>query len=428
MIMKHNTMEEKENKIDSQFVPKNWERSDNIITIIGVGGGGSNAVNYMYAQNIPFVNFVVCNTDKKALEMSKVPTKIQLGQVLTRGLGAGTNPEVGKKAAKESIKEIEEALGAGTEMVFITCGMGGGTGTGAAPVVAEVAKNRGLLTVGVATIPFRDEGPEALYRAIEGIKEFNHHVDSLLIIDNEKLYEIYGNLNIFKAFPKADEVLAIAVKSIAEIITCGGYINMDFADVKMVMQNSGMALMGHGSASGPDRAIKAVEEAFSSPLLNDLDVSSAKNALVNITSSGEDGKALETAELSQIMDYIKKYTGHTSNFKRGVVRDDSIGENVSVTIVVTGFEMASLPVINEDDIVKNNTIEIKYDPIPFNSRKHGVPLHASGTSQIKRKERILGKPALIVDTIAEIEAMESETAYIRRERMLTEEKEQKDKN
>ncbi|MFA7034332.1 MAG: cell division protein FtsZ, partial [Bacteroidales bacterium] len=168
-------MEEKENKIDSQFVPKNWERSDNIITIIGVGGGGSNAVNYMYAQNIPFVNFVVCNTDKKALEMSKVPTKIQLGQVLTRGLGAGTNPEVGKKAAKESIKEIEEALGAGTEMVFITCGMGGGTGTGAAPVVAEVAKNRGLLTVGVATIPFRDEGPEALYRAIEGIKEFNHH-------------------------------------------------------------------------------------------------------------------------------------------------------------------------------------------------------------------------------------------------------------
>ncbi|MFA7034477.1 MAG: hypothetical protein WC166_07475, partial [Bacteroidales bacterium] len=249
-----------------------------------------------------------------------------------------------------------------------------------------------------------------------------------LIIDNEKLYEIYGNLNIFKAFPKADEVLAIAVKSIAEIITCGGYINMDFADVKMVMQNSGMALMGHGSASGPDRAIKAVEEAFSSPLLNDLDVSSAKNALVNITSSGEDGKALETAELSQIMDYIKKYTGHTSNFKRGVVRDDSIGENVSVTIVVTGFEMASLPVINEDDIVKNNTIEIKYDPIPFNSRKHGVPLHASGTSQIKRKERILGKPALIVDTIAEIEAMESETAYIRRERMLTEEKEQKDKN
>lgn len=406
-----------------ELIPTNWTASDNIITIIGVGGGGSNAVNYMYSQKIPYVNFMICNTDKKALNMSNVPTKIQLGQVLTRGLGAGTNPEVGRKAAVESKDDIEKALEGSTEMVFITCGMGGGTGTGAAPVIAEIAKEKGLLTVGVATIPFRDEGPEALYRALEGIKEFTRHVDSLLVIDNEKLYEIFGSLNLFKAFPKADEVLATAVKSIAEIITCGGYINMDFADVKMVMQNSGMALMGHGSASGPDRALKAVEEAFSSPLLGPLDVKTAKRALVNITSSGEDGKAIETYELSQIMDYIKQYTGHTSSFKRGVVKDDSVGDSLCVTIVVTGFDMVVLPQINEEDIIKNNTIEIKYDPIPFNSRKHGVPLHSEGSSQINRKSRILGKPALIVDNLSEIENLEAETAYERRERMLTEEKE-----
>ncbi|MFA6895413.1 MAG: cell division protein FtsZ [Bacteroidales bacterium] len=404
------------------IIPTDWKKRSNIIKVIGVGGGGNNAVSYMYSQKIKNIDFVICNTDYQALQMSSVPDKLQLGSVLTKGLGAGCDPEQGRKAAKESLSQIEQLFEGDTEMVFITCGMGGGTGTGATPVIAEVAKNKGLLTVGVVTIPFRDEGPEALYRAIEGVKELNKQVDSLLIIDNQKLYQMFGELDVFSAFPKADEVLATAVKSIAEIITCGGFINVDFADVKMVMKNSGMALMGTGIASGPTRALEAVEKAFVSPLLNEYDLKTAKSVLVNITSSSEPGMALKTYELSQIMDYIKEYTGPTSNFKRGVVKDDSMGENISVTIIATGFVMNSLPEISEDLINQENRIIMKIEDDDYIFNNRGIPLHTTEQSQIKRKEHIIGKPALIVESSEEIAELESEPAYIRRERMLNAQK------
>ena len=233
-----------------EYLPVNWEDSRSIIKVIGVGGGGGNAVNQMFRQGIKDVDFTICNTDTQALQASPIPEKLQLGNVLTRGLGAGCNPEQGRKAALESIERIKESLGGATEMVFITAGMGCGTGTGAAPVIAKVARELNLLTVGLVTLPFRDEGSEFLKRAVLGIKELEKHVDSLLIIDNQKLYKIFGELSIFDAFPKADAVLSTAVKGIAEIITRPGFINVDFADVRMVMQNSGMAIMGTGTGLG----------------------------------------------------------------------------------------------------------------------------------------------------------------------------------
>ncbi|MDO4736498.1 MAG: cell division protein FtsZ, partial [Bacteroidia bacterium] len=269
------------------------------------------------------------------------------------GLGAGCDPERGRKAATESIDDIKKALQGNTEMVFITAGMGGGTGTGAAPVIAKVAREMKKLTVGVVTLPFRDEGQEFLRRAIIGIKELQKHVDSLLIIDNQKLYQVFGELTVFKAFPRADEVLCTAVRSISEIITRPGFINVDFADVKMIMQNGGMAIMGIGEAEGPDRAVDAVRKAFESPLLNDCDLTTAKGVLVNITSS-EEGGGLTMSELSQIMDHVNSYTGTANKFKRGVVLDPTMGQKISVTVVATGFDVQNLPQIStgeEDDVV-----------------------------------------------------------------------------
>lgn len=413
MIM-HNDMEE-------DLIPKTWSKRGNIITVIGVGGGGSNAVSYMFSQDIKDVDFVICNTDLQALEISPVPRKLQLGPLTTKGLGAGTDYMVGRKAAQESIEEIGKLFNEDTQMAFITCGMGGGTGTGAAPVVAQVAKEKGLLTVGVVTIPFRDEGIEGLYRAVEGIKELSKHVDSLLIIDNQKLYSLFANLDAFSAFPKADDVLATAVKSIAEIITSRGYINVDFADVKKIMQNSGMAIMGIGSAEGEDRAIKAVEEAFSSPLLNDLNLENVKNALVNITSSSETGKAITMDELSTIMDYVKNYTGQMANFKRGIVKNDEIGDKISVTIVATGFDLTELPVIDQDSVSRGSRIEVKAGDIS-KIRKHGVPL-LNIEDKMVNKARVAGCPALITEDAALLEKLEREPAYNRRVKMLNTPKE-----
>ena len=413
MIM-HNDMEE-------DLIPKTWSKRGNIITVIGVGGGGSNAVSYMFSQDIKDVDFVICNTDLQALEISPVPRKLQLGPLTTKGLGAGTDYMVGRKAAQESIEEIGKLFNEDTQMAFITCGMGGGTGTGAAPVVAQVAKEKGLLTVGVVTIPFRDEGIEGLYRAVEGIKELSKHVDSLLIIDNQKLYSLFANLDAFSAFPKADDVLATAVKSIAEIITSRGYINVDFADVKKIMQNSGMAIMGIGSAEGEDRAIKAVEEAFSSPLLNDLNLENVKNALVNITSSSETGKAITMDELSTIMDYVKNYTGQMANFKRGIVKNDEIGDRISVTIVATGFDLTELPVIDQDSVSRGSRIEVKAGDIS-KIRKHGVPL-LNVEDKMVNKARVAGCPALITEDAALLEKLEREPAYNRRVKMLNTPKE-----
>ena len=407
--------------MDADLIPTNWEKRGNIITVVGVGGGGNNAVSYMYSLGLKDVDFVICNTDTQALQRSPVPAKLQIGPILTKGLGAGTDDTVGRQAAEDSSEEIGKLFAGDTQMVFVTCGMGGGTGTGAAPLVAKTAKELGMLTVGVVTVPFRDEGKEALYRAIEGIKELSKHVDSILVIDNQKLYQLYGKMNIFTAFNKADEVLATAVKSIAEIITSSGYINVDFADVKKVMKNSGVAIMGIGEAEGDDRAIKAVEMALKSPLLNDLNLRSVKNALINITASSDEENGISMEELSQIMEFTSQYTGATINFKRGIVFDESMGSKISVTIIATGFEMWQLPVIDENEVNRGNRIEVPYGKDLFQKRKKGTPI-APDDGKLLNKKRVSGIPALIVEDVRRIKELEEEPACIRRERMLSPEK------
>ncbi len=322
------------------IAPMNWATSDEIIKVLGVGGGGCNAVNYMYAQGIKGCSFVVCNTDAQALKGSPVPVKIQMG----RGLGAGTNPINGRNAALESQDQIEKiVLDTHTKMLFITAGMGGGTGTGAAPVIAKMAKDKGILTVAVVTLPFLNEGNEALSRAIDGIHELEKNVDSLLMINNEKLHEYFGNQLIQDAFPQADEVLATAVRGIVEIIKKPGYINVDFKDVETMMKNSGMALMGCGVGSGQDRIEDAVRAAFESPLLNDFDLKSAKKVLVNIT-CGHNDQGLTMDDLNEINKKIDEYTGRANNFKRGLIWDDDpeIGDTIRITSIVTGLRFADV--------------------------------------------------------------------------------------
>ncbi|MDR2127280.1 MAG: cell division protein FtsZ [Prevotellaceae bacterium] len=318
-----------------------WDAQGAIIKVIGVGGGGTNAVNYMSDLGIEGVNFAVCNTDGQALQKSPIQTKIQLGCELTRGRGAGCDPEIGKQAAIESIENIKAALSDNTEMIFITAGMGGGTGTGATPIIAKIAKEMDILTVAIVTLPFKDEGMEPRRRAITGINELKHCVDSLLLISNDKLYEMYGNLSVRDGFKKADKILASAAKGIAEIITKSGYINVDFADVKKVMKNSGVALLGTGHGTGAKRAIDAVDAALKSPLLNNNSINGAKNILVNITSS--ETKELKFDELHEIMDYIQREAGRVENVKRGVVYDQSLDDELIITIVATGFEMNDMP-------------------------------------------------------------------------------------
>ncbi len=330
---------------DEYLIPTNINKKSAWIKVIGVGGGGCNAVTQMHRQGIQDVDFIICNTDAQTLNDSPVPIKVQLGNVLTRGLGAGCDPERGKMAARESIEDIKQAIGSGTEMVFITAGLGGGTGTGAAPVIADIAKNElGLLTIGVVTLPFKDEGMEFYRRAMNGLKDIASKVDSLLVIDNQKLYEIYADLNVDDAFPKVDEVLNTAVKGIAEIITSKGFINVDLADVKMVTKDSGIALLGIGIASGEDRAKEAVRLAFESPLLNEYNLRTATNALVNISYNKNSERNLTMAELEQIMAHIQDYTGPTEKFKRGVVYDDTLPkDSIRITVVVTGIDMVITP-------------------------------------------------------------------------------------
>lgn len=402
--------------INPDLIPTNWEkRSGNIIKVIGVGGGGSNAVSYMHSTGVSNVDFVICNTDIQALESSDVDDKLQIGDILTKGLGAGTDAMQGRKAAEESIEKIDELFKGSVEMVFITCGMGGGTGTGAAPVVAAQAKKAGKLTVGVVTLPFRDEGDDALDRAIEGIKEMSHQVDSLLIIDNKKLYELYGDLDVFTAFHKADEVLCTAVQSIADVITKCGQINADFADVSKVMRNGGMALMGMGVGEGENRVGEAVEKALKSPLLNEMDLTTAKRAIVNITTSTEPEKTLTMSELSQIMDSISSATGNNISFKRGIVRDPNIGDKISVTIIVTGLEMSQLPSITRN---KKNIIEVKMGKGCSIYEKSGVPLQPEEDLHINSKLVVDGIPSLITDSLEQQAELLEEPAYWRREKMI----------
>jgi cell division protein FtsZ len=305
-----------------------------IIKVIGVGGGGSNAVNHMYNQGITGVDFVICNTDAQALALSPIPNKIQLGTTLTEGLGAGANPEVGKNAAIEDIENIKAILQNNTKMVFITAGMGGGTGTGAAPVIAEVAREMGILTVGIVTIPFSFEGRRRKQQAEEGLNALRNHVDTMLIINNDKLRMIHGNLKMGECFSKADDILTTAAKGIAEIITVAGYINVDFEDVKTVMKDGGTAIMGSATAEGENRAIQAVTKALESPLLNDNEINGANFILLNVTSGIEE---ITMDEIDEITDYIQKQAGYTAELIWGNGTDESLGNKVSVTVIATGF-------------------------------------------------------------------------------------------
>jgi cell division protein FtsZ len=350
------------------------ERSS-IIKVVGVGGGGSNAINHMFRKGIKDVNFVVCNTDAQALSNSPVPVKIQLGESLTEGRGAGNKPEIGQQAAIENIDNIKEVLSKNTRMIFITAGMGGGTGTGAAPVIARAAKELGILTVAIVTIPFRFEGQQRINQAIEGINEIEQYVDSLLIINNEKLREVYGDLKLSQAFSKADDVLAQAAKGIAEIITVHGYINVDFADVETVMTNSGVAIMGSAEAGGEDRAIKAIEKALTSPLLNNNDITGAKSILLNIA-SGEDEVSMD--EIGEITDFVNQAIDKNALVIWGTSSDLSLGDKISVTIIATGFATNSIPELY--------TIKKHYDKVPLrDSGKHEELKSVSGEFEIKDK-------------------------------------------
>ena len=387
------------------IAPNDWVSSDSIIKVLGVGGGGCNAVNYMFNKGIKGCSFVVCNTDSQALRCSNVPVQIQMG----RGLGAGTNPINGRNAALESQDQIDKiVLDSNTQMLFITAGMGGGTGTGAAPVIAKMAKDKGILTVAVVTLPFLNEGNEALSRAIDGIHELEKNVDSLLIINNEKLHEFFGNQLIQDAFPQADEVLATAVRSIVEIIKKPGHINVDFKDVETMMRNSGMALMGCGVGSGQNRIEDAVKSAFESPLLNDFDLKSAKKVLVNIT-CGHNDQGLTMNDLNNINIKISEYTGRANNFKRGLIWDDdpNIGDTIKITSIVTGLhfsdvigqtrDMGNYIMINKDS--KDDKTEM--------SQTEGISLVADSSSQqigFNTKSNVCKfkfdpdqKPALILD-------------------------------
>ncbi|MBS1624903.1 MAG: cell division protein FtsZ [Bacteroidetes bacterium] len=311
-----------------------------IIKVVGVGGGGSNAVNHMYEQGIVGVNFVIGNTDSQALDISKVPNKIQLGPKLTQGLGAGSNPECGAQATEESIEDIREILSKNTKMVFVTAGMGGGTGTGGAPVVARVARELGILTVGIVTTPFSFEGKRKYNQALQGIERLKEQVDTILVISNDKIREMYGNARQSDAFNHANNILTMAAKSISEIITVPGYINVDFADVKYVMTSGGAAIMGSAIAEGNGRAMKAVQGALNSPLLNDNDVRGAKKILVNISSGLDEQVTID--EITEINEYIQEVAKDT-DIIFGTCDDASLGSKLSVTIIATGFEATYRP-------------------------------------------------------------------------------------
>ncbi len=312
-------------------IPK---EQSSIIKVIGVGGGGSNAVNHMYRQGIKGVDFIVCNTDHQALDVSPVPIKIPLGQSLTEGRGAGSIPDVGMNAAIENLDEIKAILEKNTKMIFVTAGMGGGTGTGAAPVIASAAKELGILTVGIITVPFKFEGRKRRSQAEEGIEKMRQAVDTLLVINNDKLREMFGNLSLVNAFEQADDVLAIAAKGIAEVISVTGQINVDFNDVNTVMKDSGVAIMGSAEAEGEDRAQKCVENALLSPLLNDNNIEGATYVLLNITYGS---KAVLMDEISEITDYIQDEAGSTADVIWGHGYDENLGEKLCVTIIATGF-------------------------------------------------------------------------------------------
>ncbi len=360
--------------------------SKSIIKVIGVGGGGSNAVNHMFQQGIRGVEFVICNTDNQALQTSPIPNKVQLGKTLTYGRGAGNEPEKGRDSALENIEDIRRLLGDNTKMVFLTAGMGGGTGTGAAPVIAQAATELGILTVGIVTLPFSFEGQKRWNQAVEGIRNLKDYVDALLVIHNDRLRDIYGDQKLSIAFGYADNVLAMAAKGIAEIITVHGYVNVDFADVRTVMERSGVAIMGSGIAEGENRAYEAISKALISPLLNNNNLKGARNILLNITSGKQE---VLMDEITEIMDFIQHCTQIQSDIIWGNTYDESLGNALSVTIVATGleseiglgdlrpvFEQKNYPLKQEGEIHHSysSLFEPEMDP-------HDVPIEVDGVTR-----------------------------------------------
>ena len=336
------------------------KEKSSIIKVIGVGGGGGNAVNHMYRQGITGVDFIICNTDAQALELSPIPNKVQLGASLTEGMGAGSIPEVGKNSAIENIEDIKRMLGSNTKMLFITAGMGGGTGTGASPIIAKAAKELDILTVGIITTPFSFEGKRRKIQAEEGLEEFKKYVDSYLVISNDRLREIFGNLTLGSAFAQADNILTTAAKGIAEIITIPGYINVDFKDVRTVMKESGVAIMGSYAAEGENRALRAVEGALASPLLKDNEIEGARYILLNI-SSGD--KEVTMDEVSVITDYIQQEAGLAADLIWGNCSDDTLGEKISVTIIATGFQTMEEREVEKSQVRKVSLLTPEQAPL-----------------------------------------------------------------
>jgi len=392
-------------------LPKN---QSNVIKVIGVGGGGSNAINHMFKQGIRGVDFIVCNTDSQALDNSSVPNKIQLGVHLTEGLGAGANPDVGHQSAIESIEEIEKMLDSNTKMVFITAGMGGGTGTGAAPVIAQLAKERDILTVGIVTLPFQFEGKVRLEQAQIGINKLRKQVDSLIVINNNKLREVYGNLGFKAGFSKADEVLATASRGIAEVITHHYTQNIDLKDAKTVLANSGTAIMGSAIATGENRAKEGIISALDSPLLNDNKITGAKNVLLLIVSGSDE---ITIDEIGEINDYIQHEAGHNANIIMGVGEDESLGDSISVTIIATGFDIEQQREIVNIEPPKvihilgdeqKSVIDLSSKPVATYNNSIETPIAKIETPIAKTEDRIVfelleeDQPEIIVEVKAEI--------------------------
>ena len=392
--------------MDIDNLPIEWsENRSSIIKVIGVGGGGGNAVTHMYEQGIHNVNFVICNTDAQALENSTVPIKIQLGKSKTEGLGAGNKPEVGRDAAIDSLDEIRDILGTETKMVFVTAGMGGGTGTGATPVIARLAKELGILTVAIVTIPFGFEGTQRHRQAIDGINELKEHVDSLLVVNNEKLREMFGDLKLSNAFSKADNVLTTAAKGIAELITLPGMVNVDFNDVSTSMVGGGITVMGSASASGANRAHEAVEAALNSPLLNNNDITGARRILLNITSG--------TGEHEVTMDEVTEITGYVTRSAKnasmiwGAGNDESLGDAVCVTVVATDFPDKSFvdPILDVGNAPAPKREEVKYrdeyDRVTYNPSGNSQP---SGAVKYEiREKQVSTQTETKWDTYASVE-------------------------
>lgn len=380
------------------------DNNSSIIKVIGVGGGGSNAVNHMYKQGIKGVDFIVCNTDQQALDISPVPLKIVLGASLTKGRGAGSLPEVGKNAAIENIEEVRNILANNTEMVFITAGLGGGTGTGAAPIIAAAAKEMGILTVGIVTIPFGFEGKKRKAQADAGMEALKANVDTLLVISNDKLREIYGNLKVTEAFGHADDILATAAKGIADIITTTLQINTDINDVKTVMKDSGVAIMGSAQASGEHRALRAVEQAMSSPLLNDSNIRGARYVLVNVT-CGEDEITMD--ELGEITDYIQDEAGMTAEVIKGYGVDPSLGDKVNVTIIATGFNSSQEMGYQAEKVVHKKVFSLMDEVKKEEPKKEELPV-VSETPKAEEMFSFIKDEVKVEETAPVIEAVKEE--------------------